>query len=80
MSSRSARIEQVIKVLDRFPIDRYPAPLRKEIRADLDALKAELTVEMEAVLARESSEMVGSIQSLLATLRINIDSLLELIE
>lgn len=80
MSSRSARIEQVLQVLDGFPIDRYPAPLRKEIQADLAALKKEVAAEVDALLTRESNEIVGNIQTLLGNLRIEIDRLLEIIQ
>lgn len=79
MTGRNARIEQVIKILDTYPVDRYPEPFRKQMRADVETLKKELAAGIDLLLNRENSEMVGSIQEMMATMRIEIDRLLEII-
>lgn len=76
MSDRILRIiEEVCKILDKFPVEKYPPELRERIKIDLERLKGDLEGGMNALLAEEDKAIISAVQLLLGLLRIKVDQL-----
>jgi hypothetical protein len=76
MSNRVLRIiEEVCKILDKFPVEDYPPELQERITTDLTNLKGDLEGGMNSLLAQEDKDIIDAVQHLLGLLRINVEDL-----
>ena len=75
MSSRSARIFRANLIFDEFPVADYPPQCHEKLKADLIVVRLKLASAIEELLVKETVELTGHVQMLLAELRISIDNL-----